>query len=283
VNVRWSRARALLVAVVLIVVTNAVVLAGVAYNRSGEPEAVLRLSERELQLRNWNWPSNENSSIDLDLSWRIAQPDRQAADYFYGGLHWLQPAQLRELGFHIADNLESDEAWQRVSRQPSRRVWLVLEFDGPAYRASVERAAKRLERETALAQANPGNNEFQQRQIARRKELEREQRFASRLFIIDAALDEDALRVRYPDRQHYVIVRGRLDLMIEGEARNRRPVAQVADIDVDAIRVPYTYRHIVEPYIGTGAGYDDWEPRFAATVHFGRRFEPWIVDLALLP
>ena len=45
-NFRWSRARVLLVAVALIVVTNAVVLAGVAYNRSGEPEAVIRLTER---------------------------------------------------------------------------------------------------------------------------------------------------------------------------------------------------------------------------------------------
>jgi hypothetical protein len=280
VNFRWSRARALLLAVVLIVVTNAVVLAGVAYNRSGDPEAVLRLTERELQLRNWSWPSNENSSIDLDLSWRIA--DAQSADandYIYGGLHWLEPAQLRELGFYIAGNLEFDEAWQRVARQPSRRVWLVLEYDGPAHQASVEWAAKRLERAAALAQANPGDNEFQQRLIAHRKELERRQRFASRLFVIDAALDQDALRVRYPDRQHYVIVRGRLDLMIVGQARHRRPVARVADIDVGAIRVPYTYRHIVEPFTGAGARYNDSEPRFAATVHFGQRFEPWIVDL----
>lgn len=281
-NFRWSRARALLVGVALIVVTNAVVLAGVAYNRSGEPQAVLRLTERELQLRNWSWPSNENSSIDVHLSWRITPPEPQDDDsdgYWYGGLHWLQPAQLRELGFDISGNLEADKDSQRVARQPTRRVWLVLEYDGPAYQASLERAAKRVEREAALAQANPGDDEFQHRLVYERNELEREQRFASRLFIVDAALDEDALRARYPDRQRYLVVRGRLDLTIQGEPRQRRPVAQVADIDVGAIRVPYTYRHIVEPFSGAQARHQEGEPRFAATVHFGRRFEPWIVDL----
>lgn len=283
---RWSRARALLVALALIVATNAVVLAGVAYNRSGEPEAVLRLTERELRLRQWSWPSNENSSIDVDLNWRIAPPDAQHAEhdgYAYWGLHWLQSAQLRELGFYIDGDLEWDDAWVRVARQPSRRVWLALEYEGPAYQASVERAAKRLEREAVLAQANPGDDEFRGRLAASRKELEREQRFASRLFIIDVAPDEDALRARYPDRQRYVIIRGRIDLTIQGDAGHWRPIAQVVDMDVGAIRVPYTYRHIVEPFSTHRPSCQECEPRFAATVHFGRRFEPWIVDLAPLP
>ena len=42
----WSRMHTTIAGVGLIVVVNAVALLGAAYNRSGEPESVLRLSER---------------------------------------------------------------------------------------------------------------------------------------------------------------------------------------------------------------------------------------------
>lgn len=280
-----SHARALLVGVILIVLTNAVVLAGVAYNRSGEPESVLRLNERELQIRNWRWPSNENSSIDVHLNWRL--PELDASDdeprgIWHRGLHSLQPAQLHELGFVVSGDIESDEIANRVARQPSRAVWLVLEHDGPAYQAALERARKRLERATSLAQVNAGDEEFQRRLGTARRAAEREELSASRLFIVDAARDKDALRSRYPDRQRYAIVRGRLRVTVQGQPGRKRLVALVAGVDTDTIRVPHAHRAIVEPFARSERYFDNREPRFAATVNFGRRFEPWIVDLALL-
>jgi len=284
VKFSWSRTRALLVGLALIVVTNAVVLAGVAYNRSGEPEAVLELTERELRLGNWSWPANENSSIDVHLNWRVAEIDPKGAifsGYGYRSLYWLQPAQLQELGFDVSGNLEADEEVQRVARQPSRRAWLVLEYEGPAHQASLQRARTSLERAVSLAQANPGDSEFQTRLQVARKEMEREERFASRLFVVDAGADEEALRARYPDRQRYVVVRGRLDVSVQREPRPARVVARVAEVDVNAVRVPYEFRELVEPFARSGVYYRDGEPRFAATVNFGRRFEPWMVDLRL--
>lgn len=281
---QWSRTRALLIGVALIVVTNAVVLAGVAYNRSGEPEAVLRLTERELRLSYWSWPENENSSIDLQLSWRVARTQHEPIGYMYGGLDWLQPAQLQELGFDVSGDMQSSEDAQRVSRQPSRSVWVALEYDGPAYQASLEQARAALERATALAEANAGEEEFKERLKAAQAELEREKRTDSRLFIVDVGLDPDALRARHPNRQQYVMVRGRLRISILGPEGQQRPVAHVYDLDVDAIRVPYDYRDIVEPLTRTDDAtyYDRREPRFQATVNFGRRFEPWIVDVQSL-
>ena len=46
---RWSRTHTLVAGLGLIALTNAVALLGVAWNRSGEPDATLQLSQRELQ------------------------------------------------------------------------------------------------------------------------------------------------------------------------------------------------------------------------------------------
>lgn len=275
-----SQARALLIGVALIVVTNAVVLAGVAYNRSGEPESVLRLTERELSIRNWNWPENENSSIDLRLSWRVASGDTDGREWDYG-LYWLKDAQLRELGFDVVDDVDSDAGKERVYKQPSRRAWLVLEYDGPAYQKALAIARKAAERAAARTQANPGDSELQERLNSARGEVRDLERFASRLFVVDAGRDAAALRKRYPDRQHYVVVGGRLDVVIGGPTEHDRMVAQVIEIDAGTIRVPNPYRAIVEPFVQDNR-YSNREPRFAATVNFGRRFEPWISDLKLL-
>lgn len=283
-----SRLRALLFGMALIVLTNAVVLAGVAYNRSGEPEAVLKLSERELQIDHWRWPANENSSIDVYLSWRVAQA-KLDDNIFYGitdrSLPWLEPAKLREWGFHVEGDLESQEVAERVYRQPSRRAWFVLELDGPAYRAAVEEARQELERAAARVTVDTSDQKFQDSLNAARQMLNRQERFASRLFVIDAGVDEDALRAGYSDRQRYVILPGRIDVTITGQPGRKRLLARIVELDVRTIRVPHQYRGLVEPLVDSRefhAFASEREPRFAATVHFGRRFEPWIADLSLL-
>ena len=46
--IAWTRRHTLIAGLGLILGVNAIVLGGVAYNRSGEPESLLQLSEREL-------------------------------------------------------------------------------------------------------------------------------------------------------------------------------------------------------------------------------------------
>jgi hypothetical protein len=285
VKFAWTHARALLLGVALIVITNAVVLAGVAYNRSGEPESTLRLTERELNVRNWSWPANENSSIDLNLNWRIAgvhADDEGHYDTWYQGLGWLTPAQLQELGFDVEGDIESEEGAERLRRQPSKRAWVVLENDGPAYQAAVQRARERLQRATELAAANAGDEEFQQRLTAARRTVEGEETSATRLFVVDAGPEADALRARYPDRQRYAIVKGRINLAVVGNPGRKRLLGMLAETDVTVVRVPHAYRALVEPYTRSQQYSSDHAPRFSATVNFGRRFEPWIVALDLL-
>lgn len=280
-----TQTRALFVGVALIVLTNAVVLAGVAYNLSSEPDSILRLTERELNVRQWSWPANENSSIDLHLSWRVAQLDSDEYDEFgtwYRGLDWLRPVEMHELGFDVDGDIDSEEVAERIRRQPSRRAWVVLEYDGAAYRTSLKLARQNLDRATERAKLSATDRELQEQLDSARRQLEHEEKIETRLFVIDVGLDQDVLRARYPDRQRYAIVNGRLEVWIDGSRQPRRLLVDLVDIDVQIIRVPHAYRSLVEPYVTSRKQSREREPQFAATVRFGRRHEPWIEDLALL-
>ena len=84
--------RALWLGLGLILLSNAVALVGVWYNRSGEPLAQLQLSERELNVAaDALLDGQENSVLRLRLSWRHAGEG--------SSLSWLDTAKLHELGF----------------------------------------------------------------------------------------------------------------------------------------------------------------------------------------
>ncbi|WP_380606751.1 DUF4824 family protein [Steroidobacter flavus] len=277
--------RALLVGVALIVVTNAVVLGGVAYNRRGEPESSLRLTERELQMRNWGWAENENSSIDLYLRWRVSETDTLDKDYYYGGAYRrnfeLDAQKLRRFGFDVSGDLESEEVRRRLQFQPAKMAWVVLEQDGPAYQKVLARAIQGRDVAEVAAAANAHADSKDRLEYASNN-LENEQRRESRLFVVQIAAEEAGLRALYPDRRMYAIVRGAIKLSVEGDAGRRHLSAYIDGIDVDAIRVPHTYREIVEPFAQPREHNGCCDPRYMATVNFGQRLEPWIAELALM-
>lgn len=266
----WSNARALTVAAALVVVSNAVALGGVAYNRSGEPDSVLQLTEREIPIQFWSWPDTESSAVHLELNWRVTFQDEDR----YFGIEWLTADKLRELGFEVPAAGATIEEMQRFTRRPAREVFLALEYDGAAYRTMLERARARLRK--AEANLAAASSEEHLATVRGAKALVEDEEYrSSRLFVVAADLDADALRKRYPDRQHYAIVRGRVDISMSGQT----VAARIDGIDADTIRVPHAYRTVVEPY-ARDRSYARREPRYAAAVHFGRRHEPWIVQLS---
>jgi hypothetical protein len=272
-----SKSRGLLVGLALIAVTNAIALGGVAFNRSGEPESVLTLTERELQVINWSWPDNDNSSIDLRLQWRVKEAYSQDHDYGHWSNDWLSEEQLRSLGFDTSLPAETYEAVDR-RREPSKKVFFALEYDGPAYQEALEQRRKRVEYLTQLAARNA--EDATERLKGARKVLADEQESASRLFIVDASLDADELRERYPDRTRYAILHGRLRTHVTGEIGKRRVAAGPPELDIEQIRVPHSYRTFVEPLRDrTRYTYNDNPPRFSTTLKVGRRLEPWIVSM----
>ena len=270
-----SNAHALAAAVVLVVVSNAIALAGVAYNRHGEPESVLELTEREVPLQLWSWPDNENSAVHLQLRWRVPGAYDESG-YWGREMQWLTAEQLHELGFDTPSADATPEQVLRYARQSARDVFFALEFAGPAYLAEVESSRKRLRKAEAELAGTLLNETLADRVKAAKKQVESEEQLSSRLFVVAADLDADALRKRYPDRKQYAIVRGRLDL----RAADSKIVAQINGLETDEIRVPYAYRKVVEPYAADRTYFVEHAPRYTATVQFGRRLEPWIVQLA---
>ena len=269
----WSRRRTLIAGISLILVVNAIALAGVAYNRSGAPDSTVQLSERELQAPG-RWRSKENSGVALSLRWRVdGGTGAQEAYYGYGSAAWLDKAKLAALGFDVAQ--DQNPAGRTFKQQRMKEVLLVLELDGPAYRQSLERARKKADDEEKLNEANPGNKEFAQRTKAAKERLVREELENTRLFVIDAGLDAQALRAQYPDQAHYLIVRGQIRPQWVSRDKQERLTGSISAISISQINVPVEFQPALMQTEATNKS-----ARFKATVAYGKRLEPWIVALS---
>ena len=278
----WSPLRTLVAGVALIALTNGVILLGVAYNRSGEPESELTLSERELT-RPSHRLEGESSQEVLTLKWRVQRAPRgpsDAAEYTpappgSAAPPWLDQAKLVSLGF-TAPPQEFEGHRARVARF-SKTVLLVLELNGSAYRAELDRAREQVASIEASALAGPSDQAVQQRLQMARRRVAHEEKGASRLFVVDAGLEAERLRARYPDRTQYAIVGGRIEMQVyrrDGQAPVEGVVAGPLIREMD---VPLAFRSAVsrmplrhpgeEPAAGGS---------YAIRVAFGRRLEPWI-------
>jgi hypothetical protein len=287
----WSRRLTLIAGIVLILVTNAIALLGVAYNRSGEPESQLQLTERELPMSYGGEFASDNSGIALTLTWRVYSGKTSAAStpyypYYvasnFGEPDWLDRSKLTELGFDVSTPLDAANAERYYEKMLPKEVLLVLEFDGPAYQAARARARRHAQSQTELMAANPGKEEFKQRADRAKQDLRGEERLGSRLFVIDAGLDATALRARYPDRGHYALVRGQIRPVL-GTGAKRYLTGYVTKLSVDSINVPFAYRDVFEPFAKTNRQYQsEVDPRYETTTAFGKRLEPWIVAVGLI-
>jgi len=267
-------------AVALIVAVNAVLLGGVAYNRSGTPESALRLTQRELAAPQGFAATRETSGLALRLRHRIADTPPPSSgpaidrDHAPGVPGWLDEAKLAALGVDV-HRLQGREPRRRGGTETSREVLLVLEFDGPAHAQALAQARRRADDEAALVAANPGKDEFAQRAAKAAEAAQREASESSRLFVVDAGLDQDQLRASHPDRQHYAIVRGVIQPL---QMRNGKAGAHTVRLAVDEVSVPAEFRAELAAPIAADRERRAGPPRakYDATVVWGRRLEPWI-------
>jgi hypothetical protein len=261
----WSTRSRLWLGLGLILLSNALALAGVYYNRSGAPESSLTLSERELQLPYGDWFQREdNSALRVQLLWR------------HGQLDWLSADKLRALGFRVPDFSEDD--WQRrLNRQLARPLVLVLELDGPAYQRHVQDAHQALAEAEACVQSRLDDQELQRQRDSHQQQLVQEQQRDSRLFLVDAGLDARALRQAYPNRQRYLLLGGRLKP--HAGSGKPGPGGFTATISPEhaQITVPHALRQVFADWQQGGA-YREERPRVRVQVAFGRRHEPWMLD-----
>jgi hypothetical protein len=275
--IAWSRRHTLFAGLALILAVNGIALSGVALNRSGEPVSLVQLSERELQLPYGRWNSRENSGVELSLKWRVNAGHDTQDDYdgyaSYGGTaSWLDETKMAALGFDLAQDRHTPRWKNRQNR--TKEVLLLLELDGAAYQQSLERARKKAEDEEKLRADNPGNKEFENRAKRARAYAESEAGENSRLFAVDAGLDIDALRAKYPDRTRYIIARGQLRAQIVTRDRQDRLSGHISALSISRINVPVAFQHALNRDERTNK-----TAHFEASVAYGQRLEPWIVTL----
>jgi Domain of unknown function (DUF4824) len=275
----WSRRHTLAAGLLLLAVTNAVALGGALWNRSGEPEAELRLTERELSVP-YRWYGNrENSGLSLRPVWRVLVEDQARTSFYFsryagagGAPGWLDRGKMEALGF---DTSAPPARPGRFEKQLAREVLLVLELDGATYRRALELTSEHVASELAKAVA-PEDKTAEERRKNAREALEWETSRSSRLFVVDAGVDRDALRARYPDRARYAIVRGEVrPLSSVGGAG--KASGYVAGVSVPSINVPLRLRNVFADAQLSEYG-QAARTRVEATVAWGRRLEPWLAD-----
>lgn len=275
----WSRGRTLGLGIGLIVLTNAIALGGVWWNRSATPESALTLSERELGLPWRSLRLMENSGLALNLNWRVAgreADDSGSGSTMNGGTpEWLDAAKMAALGFP-ADAAPADGDRRRYARQLPREVILVMELAGPAWQRALEKARENAGRHAAAASANAGSKQFADRAKQANDRLAREENSNSRLFVIDAGLDAHLLREKYPDRSRFLLLRGTVRPTMHSRGTNTpQATGYIARVGNAQIHVPHALREPLESLRAQS------EPgggnRFSATLRVGQRLEPWLI------
>jgi hypothetical protein len=275
----------LLAACLLLVLANAYLFLRVALNRSGEPEATVALTGREVEICDWRSPERRGETgrpLSVKLLW-----NREAAVS-----SWLDPAKLEAVGFDCRVPADSPEASQHYGKMRPRQTFVVLEYEGPAYEAwrreieEKNRALRDEERKRELSQAEKGRlNSYKPRSIN-----------ASRLFPINVGNDPGELRRRYPDRGHYIITPavvkigvGSLRGLESENVAEKKIWGEISYLLVECITLSdqqcaWLEEMIPQLQVSTGSRRREWASphliRF--TLCYGRNYEPWVADLRRL-
>lgn len=267
---------------VVLLATNLVVLLGVGSNRSGNPETLIELTERELQL-----PyriHEENSGLSLRLAWRTIgekEDDSYYGDSCYG--NWVSPAwfnaqKLRELGFTTEDTSSADETSKRHKKQVSKEVFIVLKYNGEAYKEALRRAESALEKAKGALKATNEDKELRESFNRAKERLERERISESRLFAIDAGLDASELRAQYSDRAGFIITPGIVRPTYFYNDKKMAQFGHISGLSVGNINVPLKHRDVFDSILAHDKSPEckSRPPRYIVELAYGSRLEPWI-------
>ena len=261
----FKKHRALAIGASLIILTNAIALGGVAYNRSSTPDSTLLLSERELSYNSYEY--DDNSGIAVRLQWKVLSKDivsqpRKGESYdwynYSREAYWLTDAKLDELGFDTTAPSFIAAGSYRFKQLKNREVFLVLELNGSSYQHYIEQAKAHASKASVKEEAL--------RQI---KEAQFE---STRLFVIDAGKDAEALRKRYPDRDMYTIVKGVVGAHWQSTDTNPILNAYINSLSVSQLHVPKPHDLVFTAPRSTSI-----PAKYQVSVAYGQRYEPWII------
>lgn len=234
----------LLLAVALVLVSNAVVLGHVWWNRGGESEAI-ELTERELRLARMQ---PESSALFFDLTWEplAGRPAELAAE-------WFTRARLEELGFDCSFPTEDPKAVKHYRSMPAKEAFAVLEYQpGEMFRSNL-RAVDVGRDYAALRRRYPD----------------------SRRHLIAPSLVRLRLEVNWdPNTRKYTS-----GAWLHGSVVQLQ-VGRVSAGPCQALME--TVKQQTYDMLQTQTGREP-APRYAVVLRYGRLHEPWVESCRLLP
>ena len=263
----------------ILMATNAIVLSGVASNRSGEPDARLTLTERELQLP--YQVHKENSGLALRISWRaLGRTDEEGRLFDWHSPAWLDAEKLKALGFPVGDDLDAGGDRSVHKKRLPKEVFIVLENAGQHYAEALKRAERELESAEEAFKLNSDDQRLSNRRKKAVRDLERERLVKTRLFAIDAGLDARQLRARYADRSRFMIARGLVKARFNHDKDRTGVYGYISKLSVASINVPRKHRPVFDRILTQNKSRDSEfrAPRYEVNVMYGRRWEPWILS-----
>ncbi|UFH60096.1 DUF4824 family protein [Sulfurovum mangrovi] len=280
-----SAKKLFLTAFLLLAVTNLIVLWGVYTNRSGDPEAKLLLTERELQ------PpyriSDENSGLSLTLIWRsLGKKDDIYRSISRNSPVWLDAEKLRSLGFDIdAYREKTDE--KSYGYATTKECFLVLEFHGERYNRELKEARQERTAQETVLRSDPDNASAQRNYKRAQERAEAIEKYETRLYAVDAGTNPQRLKEKYPDGSTYIITRA--EIRLSKDFQSKEVYGVISGLSIPRVHVPAKFRQVIDsviPYTKrAGASFKSHEttsphpPRYQVTIAYGKRHEPWIISI----
>ncbi len=254
------RNRGPILGIAVILITDVMILGGVAGSRTREPVQTIELTERELALRD---VGQENSGIDLRLAYyRPAAAERIAH---------LDRSILERAGFRF--RIPTGTPAADVSIMP-RAAFVAFEYQGQSWEQWLQQAEQELPRTESQPAQAPATD-------ARKRVPANE----TRLFAIDAAESISELRARHPDPNRTMIMRAVLYVRLEDVKDPATDTitghsirGYVSEILPGIIHVPLPYSRLLS---GLKPRQPDTPPRYSVTLSFGRNLEPWVSGVRL--
>ncbi len=248
----------------IVLLANAFALIHAAINRSGQPEAEITLTERELNYS----PGADDSGVALNLRWvdSGAAPYSSASDPAeLEARTLLNQAKLEELGFDCRVAPSDPKAGVYYVQQSARTGFVALEYDGAAWQSWIEWRDR-----TAQAEAQ---------RTGQKREVDYERISGSRLAVIDAGPDAAALRSRHPERNRILILPAVIRMSLtprwppaQGHpARPARLSGYIQEIPSE-IHVPRPFSDRLRALSGSARAY-------RVRLRYGRLLEPWVTGV----
>lgn len=263
----------------ILVATNILVLSGVASNRSGEPESQLILTERELKLP--SRISNENSGLRLKITWRVLAENTGYDNYSgWRSPEWFDAEKLKTLGFNMAAH-ELETGSDISYRRPlPKEVFVVLEYNGDAYKEALIRTKISLDEAKGTLSSNTSDDKVRKKVEKAVKRLQRERVTNTRLFAIDAGLDPDVLREQYQDQTRFIITKGLAAPRSYYDKKKKQLSGYIRRLSIGAIQVPLKHRPMFDTILAKEPLNRNAPvpPRYQVQLGYGGRWEPWMIS-----